>query len=101
MPRAYRVGSSNRCRTTVSAAWRWPTTPTMTRRPMMLDRTGGDDGLGEIDRDALSRSMALAERDRDRRLQLQTTMDDARPWREVAEFAAGCCQAETLRLRPW
>jgi hypothetical protein len=55
-------------------------------------------GLSEIDRDALSRALAI-ERERD-----PTKVDGdlkQRPWEDVARSAAYACQLRTLRLKPF
>jgi hypothetical protein len=59
-----------------------------------------------VDRDALERAIAMRkertrnERRRDGKTQIERMLDD-RPWREVGEFAAYCCQMRSLELRPW
>ena len=53
-----------------------------------------------VDRDALERAMQIAQRDPLRAEQLQKKLEDE-PWREVAEFAAYCCQIDALSLKPW
>jgi hypothetical protein len=62
----------------------------------MTDR----DNLDDVDFDALRRAMDLAMRNPNRAEQLKAKLKTA-SWREVAEFAAYCCQIETLHLRPW
>jgi hypothetical protein len=53
----------------------------------------------KIDRDALARSMEIAMRNRKLAAQLDDQLKD-RPWLEVAEFSAYCCQVENLKLLP-
>ena len=43
--------------------------------------------MNDLDRDALERSMAMTQRDRSRKVQLTSMLED-RPWDEVATFAA-------------
>jgi hypothetical protein len=57
-----------------------------------------DENLDEVDLDALTRAMAKAREDRDRAKQLDAMLKE-RPWREVAEFAAYCCQCDMLDLQ--
>src|SRR5262249_14266212 len=56
--------------------------------------------LDPVDRDALERSMAIAQRNLDRAEQLQSMLRD-QDWIEVAEFASHCCQFRALCLKPW
>ena len=53
-----------------------------------------------VDRDALERAMQIAQRDPLRAEHLASKLEDE-PWIEVAEFAAYCCQIESLSLKPW
>jgi hypothetical protein len=53
-----------------------------------------------IDKDALERAMAIAQREPGRRGQLESMLED-QPWHEVAEFAAHCVQGDALDLYPW
>jgi hypothetical protein len=52
-----------------------------------------------VDRDALERAMQIAQRDPLRAEHLASKLEDE-PWIEVAEFAAYCCQIESLSLKP-
>jgi hypothetical protein len=54
----------------------------------------------QVDHDALTRCMEIAQRDPDRAEQLQSMLRH-RDWTEVAEFASHCCQYRSLHLRPW
>jgi hypothetical protein len=55
------------------------------------------------DRDALERAMVLVRQESPGRgEQIDRMLQDRdRSWREVADFAVGCCQGWKLRLEPW
>ena len=58
------------------------------------------------DKAALDLAMKIAAKDPSRAAQLKDFLDGdefnpPRPWREVAQFAAYCCQMDSLRLKPW
>ena len=55
--------------------------------------------MKQIDRDALTRAMAMARKDRKLAAQLDEQLKE-RSWHEVAEFAAYCCQYDNLKLLP-
>src|SRR6516162_1479666 len=57
--------------------------------------------LSQVDRDALERAIAMARlQSPGRSQQLDDKLADE-PWRDVAEFAAYCCQCDALHLKPW
>ena len=60
----------------------------------------GQAELNAVDRDALERAMAIAQREPQRAEHLASKLEDE-DWREVAEFAAYGCQIESLGLKPW
>jgi hypothetical protein len=59
-----------------------------------------EDDLHPIDKDALTRALGMARRERGRGEQLDHML--ARdPWEQVARFAVYCCQCDNLYLKPW
>jgi hypothetical protein len=60
-----------------------------------------DAELGELDRDALTRSMAAVVACDPWRAAQLADMESAHGWRSAAEFASSCAQAANLRLNPW
>jgi hypothetical protein len=56
-----------------------------------------DDDLSAVDRDALTRSMEICMRDRERREQLLSMLEERR-WFEVASFASYVAQGDTMHL---
>ena len=57
--------------------------------------------MNRTDRLALKLAVEVARRESPARARQIDSMLRDRPWREVAEFAAGCCQSRSLRLKPW
>jgi hypothetical protein len=55
----------------------------------------------KVDRGALKRAMAMARAESPEHGRQLDAMLAARPWEEVATFAAYGCQCRNLRLRPW
>jgi hypothetical protein len=55
--------------------------------------------MKKIDREALTRAMAMARKDRRLARQLDAQLKE-RPWHEVAVFAAYCLQCDNLKLPP-
>src|SRR5262249_38723673 len=53
------------------------------------------------DRAALRAAMLAARQEPGRDAQLRHMLAGGRPWREGAEFAAGCLERAAVRLRPW
>jgi hypothetical protein len=56
--------------------------------------------LSQRDFEALELAMTKARQDARRAAQLDGMLAE-RPWLEVAQFAAYCCQTDALRLKPW
>ena len=72
----------------------------------MTDDTDDADDLHPVDADALRRCLEIARREPGRREQLDSFLNGepfipARPWIEVATFAAQCVQGRALKLKPW
>ena len=59
------------------------------------------DTLSRIDRAALELAMGLTREDPALAQQVQSMLDDGRPWDKVAKHAAETLQERSLRLRPW
>jgi hypothetical protein len=57
--------------------------------------------MKRIDRDALTRALAIARAESEQERERLDEMVRSRGWQEAAEFAAYCCQDRNLRLRPW
>ena len=55
----------------------------------------------EIDRDALTRALAMCRAENPGRAAQIDSMLTDRPWKEVASFAANCSQTRSLDLMPW
>jgi len=62
--------------------------------------THQDDDDDPVDKAALTRAMNIAMADPRYRDQLLSKAMH-QPWREVAEFAASCCQIDAMHLSPW
>ena len=57
------------------------------------------DDLNEQDRTALRDCMAIAQHELGLAEQIQSMLDEPRPWAEVAQFACHCVQSCALQLR--
>jgi hypothetical protein len=57
--------------------------------------------MNKVDRNALKRAIALACAESPERAHQIRSMLKTQPWKEVATFAAECCQSRFLRLKPW
>ena len=68
---------------------------------MMDDDDDDELDLDPIDRAALEAAMETASVDPARDEQLRWKLADGQSWFDVSAFAAGCMQAENLRLKPW
>jgi hypothetical protein len=57
--------------------------------------------MRKIDREALTRALALTRAESPGRARQIDLMLKDRPWLQVAQFASYCCQCENLQLKPW
>jgi hypothetical protein len=63
--------------------------------------SGDSDALDAVDRDALERALVLVRRFEPYRCKQIDNKLSEDGWLPTAQFAAYCCQVETMRLRPW
>jgi hypothetical protein len=54
--------------------------------------------MNRHDRAALELALELARRDSTHATQLDALLAEGQPWHKVPEFAAQCCQCQSLRL---
>lgn len=57
--------------------------------------------MRKIDRDALTRAIAMLRLESPGRSRQIDDKLAEEPWENVAEWCAYCCQCDTVRLRPW
>jgi hypothetical protein len=57
--------------------------------------------LHPVDRNALERAIEITKAESPGRARQIANKLKHEPWREVAEFAASCCQHRALATRPW